>query len=103
MGVKKSLPYTCMVEGKITQMRTAKVPDGVDAGRVSFEQGDACNLRADLGSFDAVLAGNLLCRLPDPKGFLQVCTVAFNCLPSTVCPLLFAPLLFALYCLPSNV
>lgn len=39
--------------------------------RVRFEQGDACDLRGDLGSFDAVLAANLVCRLPRPRAFLD--------------------------------
>lgn len=44
----------------------------VDAPRenVSFEVGDACNLRNDLGCFDLVHAANLLCRLPDPRVLL---------------------------------
>ncbi len=29
-------------------------------------QGDACNLPESLGTFDAVLAANLLCRVPEP-------------------------------------
>ena len=33
-------------------------------------QGDACALPADLPQFDAVLAANLVCRLPDPALFL---------------------------------
>merc|ERR1712080_68043 len=39
----------------------------------SFEAGDACNLRVNLGAFDAVLAANLLCRLPEPLRFLERC------------------------------
>ena len=31
---------------------------------------DACAMPVTLGSFDAVLAANLLCRLPDPLAFL---------------------------------
>ncbi len=50
---------------------TAKLPEGVDGGGVSFEQGDAMNLREDLGSFDRVHAANLLCRLPEPQKLLQ--------------------------------
>lgn len=34
-------------------------------------QGDACALPADLAQFDAVLAANLLCRLPEPMAFLS--------------------------------
>ncbi|MFZ9069483.1 MAG: methyltransferase domain-containing protein, partial [bacterium] len=33
---------------------------------ISFEVGDACELRSDIGEFDLVHAANLLCRLPDP-------------------------------------
>ena len=33
---------------------------------VHFEQGDACALRDDLGTFDLVLMANLIDRLPDP-------------------------------------
>jgi len=43
-----------------------KIPDNLQ-----FEVGDACNLRGDLGSFDLVHAANLLCRLPNPKAFLE--------------------------------
>ncbi len=32
---------------------------------------DACNLRADLGDFDLVLASNLVCRVPDARAFLK--------------------------------
>ena len=39
--------------------------------RVSFEQGDAMNLRDDLGSFDIVHAANLLCRLTEPQRLLK--------------------------------
>ncbi len=38
---------------------------------LTFEIGDACNLREDLGKFDLVHAANLLCRLPDPLEFLK--------------------------------
>src|SRR5690606_2861886 len=38
--------------------------------RVSFEVGDATNLRVDVGQFDIVLACNLLCRVPYPQAVL---------------------------------
>ncbi|KAH8075747.1 hypothetical protein JL720_10450 [Aureococcus anophagefferens] len=41
------------------------------AGELRYERADACDLPADLGGFDAVLAANLLCRLPDPAAFLD--------------------------------
>ncbi|MDE0826664.1 MAG: putative 4-mercaptohistidine N1-methyltransferase [Akkermansiaceae bacterium] len=45
------------------------LPEGV--GEAVFEQGDAMNLRDDLGDFDRVLAANLLCRLGDPGKLLE--------------------------------
>ncbi len=48
----------------------AEVPPG-NAERIRFEQGDAMNLRSDIGSFDLVHAANLLCRLPEPTRFLH--------------------------------
>eukprot|EP00798_Chlamydomonas_sp_ICE-L_P012613 gene12613-15841_t len=71
MKEASSRDYIAMVEGEITETFTATVPDDVDKERVSFMQGDACNLPADLPSFDAVLAANLLCRLPEPTKFLH--------------------------------
>ncbi|MCX6969047.1 MAG: putative 4-mercaptohistidine N1-methyltransferase [Verrucomicrobia bacterium] len=59
------------VEGERTELFAAKVPADIDASRVRFETGDATALRADIGSFDIVLAANLLCRLPEPAKFLR--------------------------------
>lgn len=60
-------------ERLLPQQFTATVPALVDPRRVRFEVGDACNLDPrSLGQFDAVLAANLLCRLPDPAAFLAV-------------------------------
>ena len=42
-----------------------------DRDRVTFEQGDACNLRSDIGQFGCVLGANLICRLPTPLDFLD--------------------------------
>lgn len=52
--------------------------NGIDAdaealSRCEFERGDACALRKDIGTFDAVIAANVLCRLPDPETFLRAC------------------------------
>lgn len=49
----------------------ARLPSSSLPERVFFEQGDAMNLREDLGSFDLVHAANLLCRLPEPTRFLD--------------------------------
>jgi SAM-dependent methyltransferase len=39
--------------------------------RCAFEQGDAMDLRANLGIFDRVHAANLICRLPRPLALLD--------------------------------
>lgn len=58
-------------EGKKTQPFLARIPSDIDRQRVHFETGNAIDLRNDLGSFDVVLAANLLCRLPAPIVFLE--------------------------------
>lgn len=60
-----------LVEGALTAPLRVEVPGGIDRTRVTFETGDAMTLRADLGEFDVVLAANLICRLPDPRKFLE--------------------------------
>ncbi len=66
-----SLPYEFLEEGKVTKSATASLSDQIDVSRVTFEQGDAMDLRKDLGSFDIVLAANLLCRLTEPLKLLN--------------------------------
>ena len=70
VGKEGSLAYDYVIEGDRTAHALACLPERVDASRVAFEVGDAMHLRDDLGSFDVVLAANLLCRLPDPRVFL---------------------------------
>jgi len=53
-------------EGHLREHFVVTVPSQIDRTRIHFEQGDAQFLRADLGQFDAVLACNLICRLPSP-------------------------------------
>lgn len=64
------IPYSIKQTGTITRPMEARRPADCP-GQIQFEQGDATDLRPDLGSFDAVLAANLLCRLPNPRRFLQ--------------------------------
>lgn len=61
-----SLTASRPVEGEITAPFTARLPEGADPARVTFEHGDAMNLRPGLGVFDAVLMANLIDRLADP-------------------------------------
>jgi putative 4-mercaptohistidine N1-methyltranferase len=63
---KGSMDYKRTDEGDLTTWLTAYVPEDIDRSRVQFEQGDAMNLRADLGTFDLVLMANLIDRLSDP-------------------------------------
>lgn len=66
-----SIHYARLEEASVSTALTAVAPEGIDPQRVSFETGDAMDLRADLGTFDRVHAANLLCRLPDPKRLLD--------------------------------
>ncbi|HIG28421.1 MAG TPA: putative 4-mercaptohistidine N1-methyltransferase [Verrucomicrobiales bacterium] len=68
---KGQLNYTFRIEGDLEQATVATVPEEINRTRVQFEQGDAMNLRPDLGQFDAVLAANLIDRLPEPKSLLE--------------------------------
>ena len=67
----ESLDYERLEEGTLTTTLTANVPPNLPRGNVSFEQGDAMNLRADLGAFAVVHAANLLCRLTEPHKLVE--------------------------------
>ncbi len=54
-------------EGELTQPCTAVVPAEIERERVTFERGDATNLRRTLGKFDVVLMSNLIDRLRQPR------------------------------------
>ena len=64
------LPTRLKLVGDSSRELKVNRPEGIDSSRVHFEQGDAQNLRDGLGTFDAILACNLICRLPDPQKFL---------------------------------
>ncbi len=66
-----SLPYLRTDEGRLVTSLEARVPADIDRSRVRFETGDACELRPDLGSFDAALLINLIDRLPEPQRCLD--------------------------------
>jgi putative 4-mercaptohistidine N1-methyltranferase len=65
------LEFKRLEEGARFSKNVAKVSDDIVRSHVSFETGDAMNLRENLGEFDVVLAANLLCRLREPAKFLQ--------------------------------
>jgi putative 4-mercaptohistidine N1-methyltranferase len=57
-------------EGELSTRLKAERPPGVSPDRVRFFQGDAQALPEELGSFDVVLAANLIDRLTEPARFL---------------------------------
>ena len=71
MKADGGVPYFRVDEGDLVTNLTASVPEGVDISRVDFHQGDAANLSEDLGTFDVILAANLIDRLENPKAFLD--------------------------------
>ena len=64
-------PVLILEEGKRFRNAVVNVSDDVDRTRLRFEVGDALDLPESLGVFDAVLAANLIDRLPDPRRFLK--------------------------------
>lgn len=68
---EKVVDYECTLEGHVNQKLTARLDHDVETNKIKFEVGDACNLREDLGSFELVLASNLICRLVEPMKFIQ--------------------------------
>ncbi len=74
MAEQKALRYTRVEEGELVsyQERTLASMGLEDvANRVSFYQGDACNLKPQFSRYDLVLAANLIDRLYKPSQFLQ--------------------------------
>ena len=64
-------PATMLVEGSRTLDLDLRLDEAIDRDKVSFRTGDAQELPTDLGRFDAVLACNLICRLPQPRDLLE--------------------------------
>lgn len=64
------VPYLRADEGVLATRMIATVPADIARERVKFEHGDAQELRDSLGSFDVVLAANLIDRLREPAKFL---------------------------------
>ncbi len=66
-----TLTYDRLEEATLRTRLSARRPEGIDAARLRFLQGDAMHLPDDFGLFDRVHAANLLCRLPEPKRLLD--------------------------------
>jgi SAM-dependent methyltransferase len=67
----ETLAYHRYAEMHQREPLAVRLPEGITPDRVSYETGDAMDLREDLGAFDLVHAANLLCRLPEPRWFLD--------------------------------
>jgi SAM-dependent methyltransferase len=69
--LKKSghLKFQLCEEGNRATPSLAKVDARIDRNNVHFQVGDALHLPRDLGTFDLVLAANLIDRLPNPTFF----------------------------------
>lgn len=67
----KTIPYRIHETGSWFTDAVAEAPSGVRREAVRFEVGDAHALRADLGTFDLVVACNLLCRMTEPQRLLK--------------------------------
>ncbi len=65
------IPYDRCEEAGMSTRLEATFPNDIEADGIVFEQGDAMNLREDLGIFDRVHAANLLCRLTEPERLLE--------------------------------
>ena len=66
-----AMTYAFGVEGDLTRSLEAAVDAEIQRSRVAFLQGDAGDLDPAIGTFDAVLLANLICRLPEPRKCLE--------------------------------
>ncbi|MEH6532960.1 MAG: 5-histidylcysteine sulfoxide synthase [Photobacterium frigidiphilum] len=66
--------YTIRTEGDLVEFKSitlAELNYIEIANKVSFMQGDACNLKSQYTGYDLIYASNLIDRLGDPKQFLS--------------------------------
>ena len=54
--------YVIREEGECGRDSVARVDSAIDRDRVAFLRGDACDLPPNIGTFDCILAANLICR-----------------------------------------
>nr|WP_283777691.1 5-histidylcysteine sulfoxide synthase [Sansalvadorimonas sp. 2012CJ34-2] len=67
--------YFVPTEGELGEYQIADLKelglDDIDANRILFTQGDACNLKPKYKNYDLIFAGNLIDRLNNPSKFLK--------------------------------
>jgi len=74
MAEQGSIRYALAEEGELVSYHTRTLDElglAEHADKVSFQQGDACNLKPQLTGYDLVLAANLIDRLYKPRRFLD--------------------------------
>ena len=74
LAERKTIHYSMTVEGELVEHKACHLADfklDAVADKVSFFQGDACNLKAEFSAYDFILAANLIDRLHHPKDFLS--------------------------------
>jgi len=73
--------FTCNEEGELTTSKKVTLQDfGYEnlVSKVSFWQGDACNLKPNFSSYDFIMATNLIDRLYNPRLFLDTVDERLN-------------------------
>lgn len=71
---KAYIAFSSKIEGDLVENKKITLKElGYEniAHKVSFWQGDACNLKPNLNSYDLIMATNLIDRLYNPKLFLE--------------------------------
>ena len=78
---KGSVAWNTKTEGELTTQNKLSIEElGYEklTDKVSFWQGDACNLKANFNGYDLILATNLIDRLYKPKLFLDSVDAMLN-------------------------
>ena len=71
LGKEGSVTIERVDQGEVASRVHLSVPPDIDRSRVRFARGDAEDLPRSLGTFDVVLAANLICRLRHPRRFMD--------------------------------
>lgn len=74
MAEQGRLRYTFAQEGELVSYHERNLADlglGATRSKVTFQQGDACNLKPNCTGYDLILAANLIDRLYNPAQFLD--------------------------------
>jgi len=78
---KGYVAYSSKVEGDLVEYKKMTIQElGYEniAHKVSFWQGDACNLKPNFNAYDLIMATNLIDRLYNPKLFLDTIHTRLN-------------------------